>query len=61
MFIELQPTYFALKRWSRDTAATKRRLPSGSTGSRRQKTNDRPLPKDEVERMKSFLQDAPTS
>jgi hypothetical protein len=62
MFIELQATYFVLKRWSQNPAATKRQIGIWQHWKEQAEDNDRPLAEVEVERMKAFLrQNAPTS
>ena len=62
MMIELQATYFVLKKWKPEPRCDLRgRSASGSTGQETE-DNHRPLAEVEVERMKAFLrQYAPTS
>jgi hypothetical protein len=62
MMIELQATYFVLKKWNQNPAATKRQIGIWQHWKEATEDNDRPLTKVEVERMKTFLrQNAPTS
>ena len=62
MMIELQATYFALKRWNQNPTATRREIGSWQHWRQETEDNDRPLSEIEVERMKAFLrQNAPTS
>lgn len=62
MMIALQATYFVLKRWNRNPAATKRQIGIWHQWKQEIEGNDRPLTKVEVERMKAFLRrNAPTS
>jgi hypothetical protein len=62
MFIEVQATYFVLKRWSQNCAATKRQIGVWQHWKQRTEDSDRPLTEVEAERMKAFLRrNAPTS
>jgi hypothetical protein len=62
MMIELQATYFALKRWNQNSASTKRQIGIWQHWREETEDNDRPLTEVEVESMKAFLrQNAPTS
>jgi hypothetical protein len=62
MFIELQATYFILKRWNQNPAATKRQIGVWQHWKQEVEGNDRPLSEVNVKRMKTFLrQNAPTS
>jgi hypothetical protein len=62
MMIELQATYLVLKKWSQNSAATKRQIGIWQHWKEETEDNDRPLTEVEVERMKTFLRrNAPTS
>jgi hypothetical protein len=62
MFIELQATYFVLKRRNQNPAATKRQIGIWQHWTDETEDNDRLLSEAEVERMKGFLRrNAPTS
>jgi hypothetical protein len=62
MMIELQATYFVLKRWRQNTAATKKQIGIWQHWKEEAEDNDRPLAEVEVGRMKTFLRrNAPTS
>ena len=62
MFIEVQATYFVLKRWNQNSAATKRQIGLWQHWTLGMEDNDRPLTEVEVTGMKAFLrQNAPTS
>ncbi len=55
MMIELQAAYFVLKRWSQNSAATKRQIGIWHHWKQETEDNDRPLSEVEVERMKAFF------
>jgi hypothetical protein len=62
MMIELQATYFVLKRWNQNPAATKRQIGTWQHWSEDTEDNNQPLSEREAERMKAFLKrNAPTS
>jgi hypothetical protein len=62
MMIALQATYFVLKRWNRNPAATKRQIGIWHQWKQEIEDNDRPLTGVEIARMKAFLRhNAPTS
>jgi hypothetical protein len=62
MFIELQSTYFVLRSWKQDPAATKREIGVWDHWGQEREENDRPLSEAEVQEMKLFLRrHAPTS
>jgi len=52
MFIELQATYFVLKRWSQNPAATKRQIGIWQHWKEQAEDNDRPLAEVEVPQAK---------
>jgi len=55
MMIELQATYFVLKRRNQNPTATRREIGSWQHWRQETEDNDRPLSEIEVERMKAFL------
>ena len=62
MMIELQATYFVLKRRNQNPTATRREIGSWQHWRQETEDNDRPLTGVEVARMKAFLRhNAPTS
>ena len=62
MFIELQATYFALKRRNQNPAATKRQIGIWQHWKQETEDNDHSLSEVDVERMKACLRrNAPTS
>jgi hypothetical protein len=62
MMIELQATYFVLKKWNQNPTATKREIGIWQHWREETEDNDRPLTVVEVKRMKAFLRRyAPTS
>jgi hypothetical protein len=62
MFVAIQITYWVLKRWNENPAATKREIGIWQHWKQETEDSDRPLTEVEVERMKTFLRrNAPAS
>lgn len=62
MFVELQGTYFILKKWKQDPTASKRQIGIRSDWMQEGAGNGHPLSEAEVQRLKEFLRrNAPTS